>query len=75
MIQTVDATLSAEAIPKASSVVDPVVPGPAKYIVSLLIAIVTVLARFTKLTTVPIGYGTLAFEGMVNVLALLSEVG
>ena len=75
MIQEVDVTLTADAIPFAAKVLDPVLPAPAKINVSDVIAIVTVLIRFTKVTTVPTAYGTLAFEGIVNVRALLSEEG
>lgn len=75
MIQEVDVTLTADAIPFAAKVLDPVVPGPAKINVSVVIAIVTVLMRFTKVTTVPTGYATLELAGIVNVRALLSEEG
>jgi hypothetical protein len=71
----VESTLTAEATPFAASVLDPVDPVPAKISVSDVMAIVTVLTRFIKSTTVPIGYETLEFAGMVNVRALLSEAG
>jgi hypothetical protein len=49
--------------------------SPDKYIVSDVIAIVSVLAAFTNVRAVPTGYGTEALAGIVNVLALLSDEG
>jgi hypothetical protein len=51
----VEVSFTAVATPYAARVRDPVVPGPAKYIVSVVIAIVTVLIMFTKVITVPTG--------------------
>jgi hypothetical protein len=50
-------TLTAVAIPYAASVREPVVPVPAKYIVSVVIAIVTVVALGPAINVrvVPIG--------------------
>jgi hypothetical protein len=44
MYQVVAATLTAVAIPCAANVLEPVVPVPAKYMVSDVIAIVVVVA-------------------------------
>jgi hypothetical protein len=44
MYQVVLATLTAVAIPCAANVLEPVVPAPAKYMVSEVMAIVTVVA-------------------------------
>jgi hypothetical protein len=44
MYHVVAATLTAVAIPYAASVRVPVVPAPARYIVSVVIAILTVVA-------------------------------
>ena len=47
---------------------EPVVPGPAKYIVSVVIAIVTVAPEpATKVIVVPTGNARLAFESIVIV--------
>lgn len=77
MIQRVDATLMAVATPLAARVLLPVVPAPANTSVSDVIAIVTVPAEvsFTNVMAVPIGYETLAFESIVNVLAVVSDDG
>jgi hypothetical protein len=54
--QSVLASLTAEAMPYSARVREPVVPGPARYMVSVVIAIVTsAAARFTKVSTVPTG--------------------
>ena len=54
MIHAVVSVFRAVAHPYCANVREPVVPGPAKYIVSAVIAIVRALAlRFTKLITVP----------------------
>ncbi len=75
MIQLVDATFIAVAIPFAANVRLPVVPAPANVMVSVVIEIVTVFMAFTNVRHVPIGYATDEFAGMVNVRALLSEPG
>jgi hypothetical protein len=51
----VEVSFTAVATPYSASVLDPVVPGPAKYIVSVVMAIVTVFFIFTKVITVPTG--------------------
>jgi hypothetical protein len=57
------------AIPYAAKVLDPVVPVPAKYMVSVVIAIVVVVALGPPMNAivVPIGYGTLPLAGIVIV--------
>lgn len=77
IIHSVEVILSAVAIPFAANVLLPVVPAPANRIVSDVIAIVTVPAPFwlTNVMAVPIGYGTLALESIVNVLAVVSALG
>ena len=55
IIQLVLVTLMAVATPNAASVLLPVVPAPARYIVSDVMAIVTVLIMFTNVITVPTG--------------------
>jgi hypothetical protein len=53
-----------------------VVPVGTKYIVSLVIAIVTTWAvMLTKVIAVPIGYATEPFAGIVYVLAFASDAG
>jgi hypothetical protein len=49
----------------------PVVPAEDKYIVSVVIAILTLVAdRFIKVSAVPIVYATELFAGIVQVAAL-----
>jgi hypothetical protein len=57
MYHVVAATLTAVAIPYAANVLVPVVPVPAKYIVSVVIAILTVVALDPAINVivVPIG--------------------
>ena len=62
-------------MPYAAKVLLPVEPSPARYMVSVVMAIVTVFIRLIKVMAVPTGYATLAFAGIVNVRALLSEIG
>ena len=56
---------------------EPVVPAPASTRVSVVMEIVIVPAEvsFTKVSAVPIGYATELFEGIVNVLAVVSAEG
>ena len=54
MIQAVVPILIAVQVPFAANVRDPVVPVPANVMVSVVMAMVTVLIIFTKLITVPI---------------------
>ena len=76
MIQVVLVSFLAVATPYCVSDLLPVVPAPAKYIVSDVIAIVTTLAvMFVNVIQVPTGYATLAFESMVNVRAFVSVEG
>jgi hypothetical protein len=74
--QVVDAILSAVAVPYWASVLEPVDPVAARYIVSDVIAIVTALDDiFTNVIAVPTGYATLALLSIVNVLAFVSVDG
>lgn len=76
MIHVVEVILTADAIPYCANDLLPVVPGPAKYIVSLVIAMVTTCeVMFTNVNTVPTAYATEPFAGIVNVLALASVLG
>ena len=61
------------AMPLAASVRLPVVPAPARRIVSVVMAMVTTPAAFWLMTvrTVPIGNGTEALAGMVKVRAVV----
>ena len=67
----------AVAIPFAANVLLPVVPAPARRIVSVVIEIVITPAPFwfTKVRHVPIGYATLLFAGIVHVRAVVSADG
>jgi len=69
MYQVVAATLTAVAIPYAARVLVPVVPVPAKYMVSVVIAILTVVALGPAINAmaVPIGNATLELAGIVMV--------
>jgi hypothetical protein len=68
--------LIAVAEPYCAKVLLPVVPAAVKYIVSEVMAIVRLFAdMLMKLTAVPTGYATDAFEGMVNVRSLASVDG
>ena len=69
MYHVVLATLTAVAIPYAANVLVPVVPVPARYMVSVVIAILTVVALGPAINAmaVPIGYATLPLAGMVIV--------
>ena len=69
--------MTAVATPFAASVRDPVVPAPARLMVSVVIAIVSAPAplSLTKVSVVPIGYGTLLFAGIVHVRAVVSVGG
>lgn len=49
--------------------------APAKYIVSVVIAMLSVLAALINVMAVPTGYATLEFAGIVKVRALLSVDG
>lgn len=75
MIQAVVATLTAVQVLPAARVREPVVFAPWRVRVSDVIEIVTVLIWFTNVIVVPTGYGTFVLESIVNVRALLSEVG
>jgi hypothetical protein len=60
--------LTATAVPNGARVRDPVVPEPAKYIVSVVIAIVMVApVAVLKEIVKPIGRGTVALSGSVTV--------
>jgi hypothetical protein len=59
---------TAVAIPNGARVREPVVPAPAKYIVSVVIAIVIVAPDpAIKVKVVPMGSARFAFESMVTV--------
>jgi hypothetical protein len=65
----VDVNFTAVAIPNAARVREPVVPVPARYIVSVVIAIVVVAPEpETKVMVVPTGNATVPFAGIVTVL-------
>lgn len=49
--------------------------APARYIVSVVIAMLSVLAALINVIAVPTGYATLPLAGIVKVLALLSVDG
>lgn len=70
-------TLTQVAIPFAARVREPVVPAPAKRIVSVVIEMVTTPAAFwlINVIAVPIGKATLEFAGMVKVRAVVSADG
>ena len=62
----------AVAIPKGASVLEPVVPGPARYMVSEVIAIVTVAPEpATKTIVAPTGIAIVALAGIVTVRVAL----
>jgi hypothetical protein len=69
MYHVVAATLTAVAIPYAARVLVPVVPKLARYMVSVVIAISTVVALGPAMNVmaVPMGYATLLLAGMVMV--------
>ena len=76
MIQVVEVIFTAVAMPYCANDLLPVVPVPAKYIVSLVIAIVTTwLVILMNVIAVPKAYATFAFESMVNVRAFASVEG
>ena len=77
IIQRVDVTLIAVAIPLDARVLLPVVPAPARTSVSEVIAIVITQSdvSFTNVSAVPIGYATEAFAGIVQVRAVVSADG
>ena len=77
MIHSVDVSLIAVATPFAASVRLPVVPAPARRMVSVVMAIVITpaLAWFTKVTAVPMGKATDELAGMVMVRAVVSALG
>jgi hypothetical protein len=60
------AVFNAVATPYWASEREPVVPALDKYMVSVVIAMVTALAdKFTKLTAVPVAYDTELLAGIV----------
>ena len=69
--------LIAVAMPFAANVRDPVVPGPARRIVSVVIAMVITPARFwfINVTAVPTAKATELLAGIVNVRAVVSADG
>ena len=70
MIQDVEVIFTAVADPYCASVLVPVVPADDKYIVSVVIAMLTLVAdKFMNVNAVPIGYATLPFAGIVHVAA------
>lgn len=77
MIQRVVVTLTAVADPQAASEREPVVPGPARTNVSVVIEIVTTPAEqsLTKVTAVPTGKATELLAGIVHIRAVVSAEG
>ena len=75
MIQDVAPIFSAVAMPFAARARVPVVPAPARVIVSVVMAMLRTLISFTNVSVVPIGKAMLPFAGIVNVRGLLSAVG
>ena len=74
--QVVEVILIAVAEPYCAKLRDPVVPADDRYIVSVVIAIVTTAAvMLMNVSAVPIGYATELFAGIVYVLALASVDG
>jgi hypothetical protein len=65
--QVVLATFIADAIPYPASVLVPDVLLPVKYIVSLQAIDIVTLGAVANAITVPIGYATLLFAGIVTV--------
>ena len=62
-------------MPLAARARVPVVPAPARVMVSVVIAMLRTLISFTNVSVVPIGKAILPFAGIVNVRGLLSAVG
>ena len=76
MSHVVDVILMAVAEPYWTNDREPVVPAELKYIVSVVIAIVTTwLVMLINVIAVPIAYATLPFAGIVNVRAFASVEG
>lgn len=77
MIHSVLVIFTAVATPLAASEREPVVPVPARRIVSVVIAMVMTPAPFwlMNVTAVPTGNATEPFAGIVNVLAVVSAEG
>ena len=72
----VESIFTAVAIPYCARLRDPVDPVPAKYIVSVVIAIVTTCeVMLINVRTVPVAYATEPFAGIVKVRALASVEG
>ena len=77
IIHSVDVNFIAVATPFAASVREPVVPAPARRIVSVVMAMVITPAAFwlMNVTAVPTGKATEPLAGMVKVLAVVSAEG
>ena len=75
MIHDVEPIFSAVAMPLAASARVPVVPAPARVIVSVVMAMLRTFTSLTKVRVVPIGKAMLPFAGIVNVRGLLSAAG
>lgn len=77
IIHSVVVILIAVATPLAAKVLLPVVPAPARRIVSEVIEIVTTPAEFwlMKVIAVPMGYATFALLSIVNVRGVVSAEG
>jgi hypothetical protein len=74
IIQAVLVIFKAVAVPYCANVRVPVVPKPAKYIVSVVMAmLIEVADKLTKLIAVPIGYATEPLAGIVYVAAPAPE--
>jgi hypothetical protein len=75
MCQDVAEIFMAVAIPNAARVLDPVVPGPAKYMLSEVIEIVMVAPKpAIKVMVVPIGKATAELAGIVIVLVAVARM-
>lgn len=75
IIHAVDVIFTAVAIPNAAKVREPVVPDPAKYIVSVVIAIVVVAPEpETKVIVVPTGKATLPPPELAGIVTVLVAV-
>ncbi len=69
MIQVVDVIFTAVATPYWASVLVPVVPGPQRYMVSVVMGMVELVDMLMNVTEVPIGYATVPLAGIVKVPA------
>jgi hypothetical protein len=76
IIHVVVVSFNAVATPYCANDLDPVVPAPARYNVSVVMAIVTTEALIlTNVNAAPMGNASVPLAGIVNVLALASLDG